>query len=183
VSARDVTVHGGERAARRRIDPEPSIGPAVTADRGAVLDLWLALVAYHREIDPEYPSLPGLREALSREIDRVLASREARILVARDARGAARGFLLAELECGGPESGSASDAAQPVCWIHELYVEPPYRRSGVGSRLVASAEALFRARCGGRLAVRVEAKNVAGLRFWERRGFDERARVLERRED
>ena len=46
--------------------------------------------------------------------------------------------------------------------------------------LVDAAEAFFEERGGARLSVRVEQLNREGLRFWERLGLSERARILER---
>lgn len=86
------------------------------------------------------------------------------------------GFVFAEIEGAGP---GASDP--PPAWIHELWVEPEYRRRGIGGRLLAEAEAFFDARDVSRLSVRVESANRDGLEFWGRRGFAERARILERK--
>ena len=188
VETRDVRPSGGDKA-RSIVSSEVAdvargpifaVTPAGHADRREVLGLWLALVEYHRSIDPQYPELPGLRDVLTREIDRVLRSRDARVLLLRESATAV-GFVIAELESGGPEAGSVAGEALPLCWIHELYVVPEARGRGGGSALVEAAEAFFVGRSGGRLAVRVEEANTAGLSFWQRRGFGTRARVLERR--
>ena len=151
----------------------PQISLATTRQREEVLALWLELIEHHRRLDPDYPTLPGLRETLGRELDRALRAGRCRVFLAHIA-GAPRAFLSAEIE---PERPPGSGG---TCWIHEVYVQEEFRRGGIGSALVGRAEAFFRESSGGRRAVRVEARNRAALRFWKRAGFAERARVLEK---
>ena len=152
----------------------PRISLATARQSDVVLGLWLELIEYHRRLDPNYPALPGLREALGRELDRALRAERCRVFLAELA-GVPRAFLLAEIE---PERPLASGGA--TCWIHEVYVQEEFRRCGIGRALVASAEEFFREASGGRRAVRVEARNRVARRFWKRAGFSERARVLEK---
>ena len=161
---------------RRQPTPQaeaPSIALATPRQRAALLELWLELIEHHRRLDPAYPALPGLRETLGRELDRTLRAERCRVYLA-ELDGAPRAFLIAEVESERPF------AAGGTCWIHEVYVQEEFRRSGIGSALVARAEEFFREASGGRRAVRVEASNRAAQRFWKRAGFSERARVLEK---
>jgi len=146
---------------------------AAPADREALLGLWLDLVAHHRRLDPDYPALPGIREALLRELGRGLSNPACRLWVAESDGGLA-GFLFAEHE--------AADQGVGMSWIHELYVESPARRAGIGRDLVAEARAFFAERGAARISVRVEIRNEFGLRFWHSLGFDEKALILERTE-
>ena len=143
------------------------------SERETVLELWLDLVEHHRKLDPSFPESRGLLPALRREVDRALEEPRCRLFVA-EVEDQVRGFALAQIESDG------SLGSERGCWIHELYVEPEWRRRGLGSLLVAQVEAFFAERGGTRVSIRVEASNPGGLRFWERRGFAERARVLER---
>jgi ribosomal protein S18 acetylase RimI-like enzyme len=133
-----------------------------------VVDIWIDLIAHHRSLDPDYASLPSLRETLLAETWRGLRSEHCRIVLAEPARG----FAFAEID--------ARPSAAPAGSIHELWVEPGSRRRGLGRALVAAAEAFFDERGGARVSVRVEVRNPEGLRFWRALGFDERARILER---
>lgn len=133
-----------------------------------VVGLWIDLVAYHRSLDPEYPGLPSLRETLMAETWRGLRSEHCRILLAEPALG----FVFAEID--------ARPSAVPVGSIHELFVVPDARRRGVGRALVEAAREFLRERGARRLSVRVESGNRDGLRFWERIGYAERARIYER---
>ncbi len=151
----------------------PLISLATPRQRDLVLDLWIELIEYHRRLDPSYPSLPALRETLGRELDRALHGERCRVFVAELGAGPCA-FLIAEVEAERPPGSGGT------CWIHEVYVREEFRRGGVGSALVARAEAFFREASGGRRAVRVEARNRAAQRFWKRAGFSERARLLEK---
>ncbi len=146
---------------------------AATADREALLGLWLDLLAHHRSLDSDYPALPGIREALLRELGRGFSDPACRLWVA-EGDGGLVGFLFAEHE--------AAEEGVGMSWIHELYVEPAARRVGVGRDLVAAARDFFTERRAARISVRVETRNGAGLRFWHALGFDEKALILERRE-
>ncbi len=152
-----------------------AVRPVRARDREAILELWLALIDYHRALDPLYPVVSGIREALREEIERGLLGGLCRLLVA-ELDGALVGFAFAEVER--LETREASGPG--LCWIHELYVLPEERGRGVGSALVEAAEKFLEKRGGGRIAVRVESGNKDGLRFWERRSFVDRARILEK---
>lgn len=146
----------------------PRVREARSADVDAVVGLWIDLIAYHRSLDPDYPRLPSLRETLMAETWRGLRSEHCRVFLAEPARG----FAFAEID--------ARPSVVSVGWIHELWVDPGSRLAGVGRALVAACEEFFQAQGGARLSVRVEGANRDGLRFWERLGFAERARILER---
>ncbi len=148
---------------------------AAPGDRARLVSLWLDLVAHHRRLDPDYPAVPGIRDALQREIERGLTQPACGMWLA-EAADEPVGFLFAEVEAtGSPASGGG------LAWIHELFVAPEARRRGIASRLVEAALAFFAERGSSRTAVRVESANSEGERFWRARGFGERARILERR--
>lgn len=144
-------------------------------DQSVVLRLWLELVDHHRALDPDYPPVPGLPTTLARELERAARLESCRVLVA-DCEGHVRGFTIAEIE----EGRQGDPPERGGCWIHELYVEPAFRQRGFATALVTRAEAFFAEHGGLRTAVRVESHNRASYRFWQRRGFVERARILEK---
>ena len=154
----------------------PKIRPATPVDRDALLDLWIELIEYHRSLDPDYPSALGIREAILEEISRGIGARNCRLLVAEE-DGRLQGFLFAKIEA---NSGEIAGEPGP-CWIHELFVASEWRRRGIASALLGEADRFFGSHAPGRVVVRVESGNLDGLRFWERHGFFERARILERK--
>ncbi|HTO68688.1 MAG TPA: GNAT family N-acetyltransferase [Myxococcota bacterium] len=154
-----------------------SIRSARAEDREALVALWLDLVEHHRRLGTADAPAPSLRAALAEELARGIARERCRVLVAeRD--GAHVGFLFAEVE-------PAGRAGEPPAagWIHELWVVPGERRNGIAAALVREADAFFAARGVRRVSVRVESANADALEYWARRGFVERARVLERLSD
>ena len=143
-------------------------------DHTDVLALWLHLVDYHRELSPDYPVMAGIRDVISSEIRRGAARESCRLFVA-ESDGRLVGFLFAEIE-----AGSGPNGDPPPGWIHEIWVEPDERIQGVAAALLAEGDAFFASRGVKRLSVRVESSNAAGLEFWTRLGFGERARIFER---
>jgi GNAT superfamily N-acetyltransferase len=155
---------------------EVQIRLAAVRDIDDLVSLWLGLVEHHRQLDPEYPTLPGLEGLLRREVERALRLESCEISIA-ECEGRACGFVFAELENGRDAPATGATTA----WIHELFVVEDKRGTGVGRALVARADRFFESQGGPRTAVRVESANREALSFWERLGFGERARVLERR--
>jgi GNAT superfamily N-acetyltransferase len=142
-------------------------------ERDALLGMWLALIEHHRRLDPDYPVPGGLRLGLRSELDRGLTRPGCAIWLAL--RGDAPvGFCFAEVESAAPRGDDTA-----VAWIHELWVEPDWRRRGVAAALVEHARAFLAEQQGGRIAVRVEAANDDALAFWRAQGFRARAQLLE----
>jgi GNAT superfamily N-acetyltransferase len=137
-----------------------------------VLAFWLDLIEHHRRLAPMHAPQANLREVLAREVRRGSSRARCRILIAERSERRV-GFLFAEVEPG----GASEDAAG---WVHELWVVPEERGHGVARAMLSEAEAFFSAHAVRRVSVRVESGNAEALRFWGRRGFGDRARILER---
>ena len=135
--------------------------------------MWVELVDYHRGLAPGFAVPPDLESGLLAEIDRGL-ERSGRQLQIAETRTGPIGFSLCAVT--GESSGAGESAGG---WIHELWVAPDRRGGGVGTRLVQGAVSFLRGHGVERISVRVEALNSAGLAFWHRRGFADRARILE----
>lgn len=155
------------------MDAQVEIRRARLAERDLVLDMWLRLIEHHRHLDPDYPLPPGLRLGLRSEIDRGLTRSDCALWLAH-AGAEGIGFCFAQADAEPADRGDPSS----VGWIHELWVEPGWRRRGVAARLVGPALA-FLAERGARISVRVETANRDAIAFWQARGFRSRALVLE----
>jgi GNAT superfamily N-acetyltransferase len=59
----------------------------------------------------------------------------------------------------------------PVALLDELYVAPEMRGRGLGSALLAAAEALTRQRGGELLEIMVDGDDTGARRFYERHGY------------
>lgn len=154
------------------MDPQLEIRRARLSERDAVLEMWLRLIEHHRRLDPDYPLPPGLRMGLRSEIDRGLTRPNCAIWLAQ-AGSSPLGFCFAESE----DPDGRGDPSS-VGWIHELWVEPQWRRRGVAAALLRPALG-FLAERGSRISVRVESANADAIGFWRSRGFRPRAQVLE----
>ena len=139
-----------------------------------MLALWLNLVSHHRTLSEDYPVLPGIASVIASEMRRAAARDTCRLLVA-ELESQLVGFLFAEIE-----AGAGPGAVPAPAWVHELWVEPLFREQGIAAQLLAESDAFFASRGVSRVSVRVESSNAAALEFWARRGFGERARILER---
>lgn len=99
--------------------------------------------------------------------------RQALILLAEEEEPL--GFLIARVES--PPRGGRT------LHIHDLAVDPPHRRRGVGSALLAAlTQAALREHIF-RLQLEVRVGNEAGLRFYERHGFRVTRRLAHYYED
>jgi GNAT superfamily N-acetyltransferase len=64
----------------------------------------------------------------------------------------------------------------PAASLHWAYLEPAYRRGGLGQRLVDELLAWARARRAGRVELQFIDGNVIAERFWSKMGFEPYAR-------
>jgi len=127
---------------------------AEVADAGIVAAL---LDAFNREFDTPTPGPV------------VLATRLERLL--------AGGAVFAVL-AGEPAMALALLTMRPNVWydgpvalLDELYVEPGSRGQGVGSALLAGAEAIALLRGAELLEINVDGEDTAARRFYERHGY------------
>lgn len=136
--------------------PEWSPGPrlAEPADAPAVA---LLLDEFNREFDTPTPG-PA-----------VLAPRVERLLAA--------GSVLALL-CGTPAVGLAVLTLRPNVWydglvalLDELYIAPDRRGQGLGTELLAAAEAAAAERSAELLEINVDSGDTGARRFYERHGY------------
>lgn len=61
--------------------------------------------------------------------------------------------------------------AGPVALLDELYVAPDLRGQGIGSALLAAAEAAVVRRGAGLLEINVDGEDIDARRFYERHGY------------
>ena len=86
----------------------------------------------------------------------------------------AEGFLVATTEDGAIAGSTQAAWDGRRGWLHHVAVDPGWRRTGLGTALVSLAEARLRAVGCARVLVLVEARNDAGMAFWEARGYGRR---------
>jgi len=138
-----------------------AVESAEPADADAVADLWVALARDQRRHGST------LRADANRDAIRTTMAQYAvdgGLTVARDGDDLV-GFVRYGVERG----PLAQDRTRGV--VHDLYVVPPRRDDGVGSRLLDAAEAALRDRGAEIVAVEALAANTDAVRLYERRGY------------
>lgn len=132
------------------------IGPALPADREAVLELLTGQYVEH--------GIPVVREELERAILGVLEEPRRGVLLLARVEGVPVGVayisFIWSLEHGGHS-----------CWLDELYVRPEHRGQGLGERMMHAV--LEKARQDGCIAIdlEVEASHGRAAHLYERFGF------------
>ena len=137
------------------VDGELKIRKYQPADRGACRRLWRELTEWHRQIYQD-PSIGGAHpeDLFDKHLEEVGADRLWVAVLGSEVVGLI-GLVV--------KKGEAE--------IEPLIVSQPYRRRGVGRRLVEAAVAEAR-RLGVRLiSVKPVARNVEAMRFFHRQGF------------
>jgi ribosomal protein S18 acetylase RimI-like enzyme len=124
------------------------------------------LQAWERSFEPGLPAPEEMADPYLAEVFTSCERSSGRIFLA-DEDGAVVGFVcvLAKMR------PSADDLAGPYAYISDLVVRAAHRRSGLGRKLVARAEAFAR-ECGARqLRVGVLVRNEASHAFYRAGGF------------
>ena len=91
------------------------------------------------------------------------------------------GDSVAAFLAGDPAVGIALVTLRPNVWytgpvglLDELYVAPAHRSRGLGTRLLAAAEAWVTANDGTVLEINVDGEDIDARRFYERHGYSDR---------
>ncbi|MBK8028704.1 MAG: GNAT family N-acetyltransferase [Anaerolineae bacterium] len=142
------------------------IRPAAPQDVDAIAQLWLALVGYHREIDPDLPPAApnGALRYARRLVDR-LEDPMTSVLVA-ETEGKVVGYVLGMVVDLAPEMFAQS----PSGFLADIYVDTAYRRHGVGRALVEHLSAWFRDKGLRYFEWHVAALNDDAVEFWRKVG-------------
>jgi len=142
------------------------IRKARLGDLDAVLDLWTALMQYHRdkhyifwlEPDQERP----IRVILSQRIQDPKSS-----LFVAEIKGELVGLLAASLK-----EKSIAYQYHKAGYIAETIVLEPFRNQGIGQELYDYAINWFKASKVDYVELQVAAQNPEARDFWERKGFE-----------
>lgn len=145
--------------------------PAVTLAGREQVDIHTPRVATAAQAT----TVAGLLDAFNREFDTPTPGRD--VLAARLGQLLAGADVIALLT-GDPAVGVALLTLRPNVWydgpvavLDELYVAPELRGRGLGSALLAAAEAVTGQRGGQLLEINVDGDDTAARRFYERHGY------------
>lgn len=144
------------------------VRPATAADVPAVLPMVRAICALHEHWDPErYPMLPDVVERYRRWLPERAADPESVFLVAQHQDGSSLvGFLIGTVEENIPIYRVARYG-----FIHDVWVDPSARRSGVASALVENALGRFRAIDVAQVRLETAVPNDEARALFARVGF------------
>jgi GNAT superfamily N-acetyltransferase len=139
------------------------IRPAKVEDAERIGQLWLELVAYHRQLDDNMP-LPA-RDGHLRYASRIrhaLNDSYQRILVAED-DGEVIGYVYGMVIDLVPEMFLTERAGM----VGDIYVEQEHRGTGIGKALMHTMQDWFRLRGVRYYELSVASANQPGIRFWQ----------------
>lgn len=136
-------------------------------DVDAIGELWLQLVAYHRQIDPENmpEAAPDGARRYAVRIGDSLDDSHTRVFVAED-KGRVVGYVMGVIVDMLPETFSASRSG----FLADIYVLPHYRGQGVGRSLVEALRAWLQGRGVTHYEWFVAEKNAEARAFWQKVG-------------
>ena len=146
-----------------------TIGTARSNESQVLATLWVRLAesqrAYGSHLLPE-KNRQQIRETIVRHIvsNTVLVARDDDIV----------GFVMFTMETGGYQQ----DKKRGI--IQNLYIEPPYRDSGLGAELLQAAEEKLEQRGAETIGLEVMANNKDARRFYRRLGYEPHRVELEK---
>ena len=135
-------------------------------DQAALVRLWVDFLAEQEAADGRLRAADDARERWNNDYPFWLEDASRWLTVAR-VRDDLVGFIRARRWQPPPIY-----AGDPEVYIDEVYVAPPYRRRGIGRRLVDAARAWASSVSAKRLRLTLLASNRAAEAFWTREGAE-----------
>ena len=144
------------------------IRAATPDDVGALADIYQGSAEHHMRLDPSLYSTPDYQALKDRYAKRLPLGDDEQILVAA-VDGDVVGWIDMQLR---PATGQPRMMRDAVSVEIDIAVLPQHRGHGVGSRLVAAAEAWAAAHGASVVTMQTHVANVDAIRFYqERHGF------------
>jgi GNAT superfamily N-acetyltransferase len=128
---------------------------------------------FHRGLEPSWPEGAAVVEAYVSYLRTQCQSHDGCVLVAeRD--GDVLGFVCVVAAT----RGDSPDDPGPFAWIHDIFVREAHRRGGLGTALLAEAEAFARSHGARRLRLGVLHRNEDARAFYRAQGFRDYVRIV-----
>ena len=137
-------------------------------DIDAVVRLWKGTVEYHAGIDERLEVRDDAEQSFRRFLRRSIPASGDMLLLVADLGGEIAGFLIGVIRDSAPVFVRSRHG-----YIMDIYVDPTFRRQGIGRRLVETALEWFASRGADNVRLMVAAANEAGIAFWKGIGFDD----------
>lgn len=139
------------------------IRPVEPRDEAAIARLWTMLTEQHIALDPR---LPGATDGAAARYARRLVERRsdpATMALVAEVEGEVVGYVLGAVIDLHPDLFQHVDAG----FVADIFVDPAYRRRGLGRELIATLNEWFRRQGVRQVEWQVAARNPEGIRFWE----------------
>jgi ribosomal protein S18 acetylase RimI-like enzyme len=139
-----------------------AIRPVTATDAPAIAELWESLVAYHQALDEALPgAAPNGSGRYTKRLLQHLDDQYTRAFVA-ESDGKVIGFILGMIVDLLPDIF----AQEPGGFLADIYVDTPYRRSGIGRSLVEALIQWFDEQGVTHFDWHVAAHNPDAIAFW-----------------
>ncbi len=135
-------------------------------DIEAVVRLWKGTVQYHAGIDERLEVKDDAEQSFRQFLRRSIPASGDMLLLVADLGGEIVGFLIGVIRDSAPVFVRSRHG-----YITDIYVDPEFRRRGVGRKLVETTEEWFAAHGLDHVRLQVATANEAGLAFWRSVGF------------
>ncbi|CAG0968547.1 phosphinothricin acetyltransferase [Phycisphaerales bacterium] len=148
-----------------------TIRPATPADVPAVLPMVAAICAHHEALDPErFAMLPDVVQRYERWLPQRAADPRSIFLVA-DSTGHSTPPAIVGFIVGSMERNIPIYRLDEFAYLHDLWVQPDFRRQGVATALLNEAIARFRAIGAKQIRLETALANEHARRVCETCGF------------
>lgn len=138
------------------------IRTATVKDAPAIGQLWLQLVAYHRQLDDRMPvAAEDGAERYAYRVQDSMDDSHSKVFVAEDNEQIV-GYVMGVIVDLLPEMFVEERGG----FLADIFVLPEYRGKGTGKALVNALKAWFRARDIQHFEWYVATKNTEGIAFW-----------------
>ena len=145
--------------------PRVRVRAARLEDAGALADIYMASAEHHLRLDPSLYRKPEWEHLEERYRSRLPSGEDSVILVA-DRGGEVVGLVEVQLKAPDGEPRMLRDAVSAEV---DIAVLPDSRGSGVGTELIAAAEAWVFERGAEFMTLQVHTANVDAIRFYQER--------------
>jgi ribosomal protein S18 acetylase RimI-like enzyme len=153
------------RLMETRAHPQVRVRPARLEDSGALADIYMASAEHHVRLDPSLYRQPEWEHLEERYRSRLPSGEESVILVA-ERGGEVVGLVEVQLKAPDGEPRMLRDAVSAEV---DVAVLPDSRGSGVGTELMAAAEAWAFEHGAEFMTLQVHTANVDAIRFYQER--------------
>lgn len=138
---------------------------ATEVDAARVADLAVSLFELHVVLDSKRFTQIATKDGAAQFYGGRAEVENAAVFVA-EVDGRIIGFVYFEYE-----PVDYADLATNVAWLHDIYVEPEFRNSGIGSLLIEAVRNDARRLGANKVLLTVAANNVEGQKLFKRTGF------------